>query len=437
MPTTRARRVDDRQARDPVLLRELQHVAHGHVLGDRDRILDDAAFEALDLRDFGGLRARRHVLVNDADAAFLRDGDREPRFGDRVHRGRRDGDVQGDAAGQPRLEADFARQDGRVGGNQQYIVEGEGFLHHAHVSRPSQSRHYTREGVNRQRIRTLERLTGRFRFVMLPWRTMFAAVHAIQLAAAGPQDRSPCCLSHWHLCRPPAQVNKCLDGAARWSVTQPNVRRERVRNRPASGAHPPPASSSEKSLAERDAEFRKRQLEQKEAAEKSEKKTAEARERKEACEASQGYLKNLQAGNRIRKTDPKTGERELSCRCGLSEGNRCRATGRGGELQVRLSGPALHVACRTLAPRLLSDRPRAAGRSQSDRRHARQSPSKRRARRCPPSRARDRRRERGARIRPGRSLPPLSCPARRARSRQSPAREVHRRPLPQGHARAP
>ena len=53
----------------------------------------------------------------------------------------------------------------------------------------------------------------------------------------------------------------------------------------------------QKSLAERDAEFRKRQMEQKEAAEKSEKKAAEARERKEACEASQGYLKNLQAGS--------------------------------------------------------------------------------------------------------------------------------------------
>jgi hypothetical protein len=105
-----------------------------------------------------------------------------------------------------------------------------------------------------------------------------------------------------------AQVNKCLDKAGKVveyaAECPPGTRAEGtgIRSAPAS------PSSAEKSLAERDADFRKRQLEQKEAAEKSEKKAAEARERKEACEASQAYLKNLQAGNRIRKTDPKTGE---------------------------------------------------------------------------------------------------------------------------------
>jgi hypothetical protein len=105
-----------------------------------------------------------------------------------------------------------------------------------------------------------------------------------------------------------AQVNKCLDKAGKVveyaAECPPGTRAEEtgIRNAPAS------PSSSQKSLAERDAEFRKRQLEQKEATEKSEKKSAELRERKEACEASQAYLKNLQAGNRIRKTDPRTGE---------------------------------------------------------------------------------------------------------------------------------
>jgi Domain of unknown function (DUF4124) len=105
-----------------------------------------------------------------------------------------------------------------------------------------------------------------------------------------------------------AQVMKCLDGAGKVvgyaSDCPPGTRPEQtgIRNAPA------PAASSQKSLAERDAEFRKRQLEQKEATEKAEKKTAEVRERKEACEASQAYLKNLQGGQRIRKTDPRTGE---------------------------------------------------------------------------------------------------------------------------------
>ena len=105
-----------------------------------------------------------------------------------------------------------------------------------------------------------------------------------------------------------AQVMKCLDKGGKVvgyaSECPAGTRPEQTGIRNA----PPPAASSEKSLAERDADFRKRQLEQKEAAEKSEKKTAEARERKEACEASQAYLKNLQAGHRIRRTDPKTGE---------------------------------------------------------------------------------------------------------------------------------
>lgn len=104
-----------------------------------------------------------------------------------------------------------------------------------------------------------------------------------------------------------AQVNKCVDGAGKvvgyGSECPPGTRSEQTGIR-----NTPPASAGEKSLAERDAEFRKRQLEQKEATEKSEKKSAEARERKEACESSQSYLKSLQAGHRIRKTDPKTGD---------------------------------------------------------------------------------------------------------------------------------
>lgn len=106
-----------------------------------------------------------------------------------------------------------------------------------------------------------------------------------------------------------AQVNKCLDSAGKVvgyaNECPPGTRSEQtgIRNAPAA-----PSASTEKSFAERDADFRKRQLEQKEAAEKAEKKTAETRERKEACENSQAYLKNLQSGQRIRKTDPRTGE---------------------------------------------------------------------------------------------------------------------------------
>jgi hypothetical protein len=104
-----------------------------------------------------------------------------------------------------------------------------------------------------------------------------------------------------------AQINKCLDASGKVvgyaSDCPPGTRPEQTGIRNAPGAAP-----GQKSLSERDADFRKRQLEQKEAAAKSEKKAAEAAQRKEACSTSQAYLKALQGGQRIRKTDPATGE---------------------------------------------------------------------------------------------------------------------------------
>ena len=53
----------------------------------------------------------RHVLVDDADTAFLRERDREARLGHRVHGGRNDGDIEREGAGQLGLEQNFAGQD--------------------------------------------------------------------------------------------------------------------------------------------------------------------------------------------------------------------------------------------------------------------------------------------------------------------------------------
>lgn len=66
---------------------------------------------------------------------------------------------------------------------------------------------------------------------------------------------------------------------------------------------------AQKSLAERDAEFRKRRIEKQEAEAKNAKKTAEDEQRKRACDDARAYLKNLEARNRVVKFDPKTGER--------------------------------------------------------------------------------------------------------------------------------
>ncbi|MDB5902904.1 MAG: hypothetical protein JWM26_1782 [Betaproteobacteria bacterium] len=75
----------------------------------------------------------------------------------------------------------------------------------------------------------------------------------------------------------------------------------------ASGSASPAAAA--KSTAERDADFRKRQMEKQELTGKDDKKAAAAAQNQRACDELRAYLKSLQSGNRITKTDPKTGER--------------------------------------------------------------------------------------------------------------------------------
>ena len=67
--------------------------------------------------------------------------------------------------------------------------------------------------------------------------------------------------------------------------------------------------SKPKTAAEQEADFKKRQVEQAEAAGKQEKEAAEAAQRKRACEEARSYLAGLDSGARITRNDPKTGER--------------------------------------------------------------------------------------------------------------------------------
>lgn len=106
-----------------------------------------------------------------------------------------------------------------------------------------------------------------------------------------------------------AQIMKCVGTGGRIefaAACPPGTKAEStgIRNNPGAAAAAP-----QKSLAERDAEFRKRTVEQQEAAKKGEEKNQETADRKQNCEAAQSYLRSLQSGNRIGKTDPKTGER--------------------------------------------------------------------------------------------------------------------------------
>jgi hypothetical protein len=69
------------------------------------------------------------------------------------------------------------------------------------------------------------------------------------------------------------------------------------------------SSPQQKSIAEREAEFRKRQMEGAEAQKKEEAKAAEMAQNRENCERARIYLKSLQEGQRIAQIDPKTYER--------------------------------------------------------------------------------------------------------------------------------
>jgi hypothetical protein len=105
-----------------------------------------------------------------------------------------------------------------------------------------------------------------------------------------------------------AQVNRCLDASGKvvgYGAQCPvgtHSEATTIRNAAAAG-------ESQKSLAERDAAFRKRQMEKQEAEAKQAQETARQAQLKRACDDSRTYLKTLEARHRVRKTDPKSGER--------------------------------------------------------------------------------------------------------------------------------
>ncbi len=115
-----------------------------------------------------------------------------------------------------------------------------------------------------------------------------------------------------------AQILKCVgrDGKIEFATSCPAGTKQQdtgVSNKPV--ATPPAAKGGEtkstapQSLADRDAEFRKRQADQKDAAAKSDQKASESTERQRACDSAKGNLQALKDRQRMYRMDPKTGER--------------------------------------------------------------------------------------------------------------------------------
>lgn len=106
------------------------------------------------------------------------------------------------------------------------------------------------------------------------------------------------------------QLYKCVgpSGQVEYaSVCPAGTRQEntRIRNAPGSAT----SAAPQKSVAESDADFRKRQMEKQDTAAKQEKKSAEDEQRQRNCDSARSYLASLKSGARISRTDPKTGER--------------------------------------------------------------------------------------------------------------------------------
>ncbi|MCY1357081.1 hypothetical protein D9M69_435580 [compost metagenome] len=147
-----------REAGEAVFTGDLQQFNDLGGGGDGHRVTDDGGLVALDLAHLGGLLLDGHVLVDDADAAFLGHGDGQAGFGHRIHRGGHQRDVQFDAAGQAGLEADILRQNLGITRDQENVVEGQGFLADAQHGGGSQAgkleaRHYNGAGGSAQRNR--------------------------------------------------------------------------------------------------------------------------------------------------------------------------------------------------------------------------------------------------------------------------------------------
>jgi hypothetical protein len=111
------------------------------------------------------------------------------------------------------------------------------------------------------------------------------------------------------------QVMECIDAKGNKTIAQfcpPGTVKENKLMKGGASAGPAGGSSTAtpaKSLAERDAEFKKRALERQDAEKKSEKEQSDAKDTERACLDARAQLRALQEGQRISRADPKTGER--------------------------------------------------------------------------------------------------------------------------------
>src|SRR5690606_799231 len=92
-----------------------------------DRLRDEAVLETLDLADLVDLLLDRVVVVDHADAAEEREGDRRSRLGDGVHRRAYERALEADPARDVGREVDLRRREVDVTGKDDEVAIGQPF----------------------------------------------------------------------------------------------------------------------------------------------------------------------------------------------------------------------------------------------------------------------------------------------------------------------
>ena len=120
---------------------------------DGHRIDNHAALTALDAVHFLGLAIDRHVAVNDADAALLRQGNGQVRLGHGIHRGAENRNIESDFSCQAGSRIGFGRQHIAERRLKNQIIEGESLRdarsdHGDKFITPSQKVKVKKPGIN-------------------------------------------------------------------------------------------------------------------------------------------------------------------------------------------------------------------------------------------------------------------------------------------------
>ena len=119
--------LDDRDARDVLLAHQFLGPADGLLGREGDRVEDDAVLGPLDLGDLPPLGLDGEVLVDDADAAFLGQGDGQGGLGDRIHGRRDDRDVDRDVFREPGAGVRLVGHEIALARDQEDIIECNAF----------------------------------------------------------------------------------------------------------------------------------------------------------------------------------------------------------------------------------------------------------------------------------------------------------------------